>query len=333
MSNVQAAEPRLASLVVPPRVSIVIPAFFSHDTIGRCLEGMLAQDLGGTGEAGFEVVVVDSSPDERTAEVVRRYPQVRFVRSPRRLLPHAARNEGVRHARGELLVFTDPDVYPPPGWLRSLVAAWQATGHVVVGALACHGGRWLDDGIHFCKFAKWLPGGAPRPVDMSPTANMLIDRAGFEGAGGFDGEQMLGDAVFSWRLLATGRTLWFDPAAAADHHHLTGLGAFLRERHRRGIEFGELRTAWHHHDRRRALLYLAASLLPLRLARIALLTCGHARRAGSLRRCLSTLPVWLAGHAASLLGESRAHLRHALDPAITDNAEDAPPAEAGAAHR
>jgi glycosyltransferase involved in cell wall biosynthesis len=333
MSSTQSAGARWAPPLAPPRVSVVIPAFLSHDTVGRCLEGMLAQDLGSGGEAGFEVVVVDSSPDERTAEVVRRYPAVRFVRSPRRLLPHAARNEGVRHARGELLVFTDPDIYPPPDWLSRLVAARRATGHVVVGALACHGGRWLDHGIHLCKFAKWLPGGAPRPVDMSPTANMLIDRAGFDAMGGFDGEHMLGDAEFSWRLLDTGRTLWFDPAAGADHHHVTGFRAFLRERHRRGVEFGDLRIAWERHDRRRALLYLAASLLPVRLVRIVVLTLGHSRRSGQIRRCLSTLPVWLAGHAASLLGESRAYLRRALRPAITDDAEDAPPAEDGAAQR
>lgn len=315
-----------------PRVSVVIPAYLSHGTIGRCLEGMLAQDLGaGETAPAFEVVVVDSSPDERTAEVVRRYPRVRFVRSPSRLLPHAARNEAVRHARGELLVFTDPDVYAPPGWLRRLVDAHDATGHVVVGALACHGGRWLDHGVHVCKFSKWLPGGAPRPVDMSPTANMLLDRAGFEALGGFDGDEMLGDALLSWRLTAAGRTLWFEPAAGVDHHHESGFAGFLRERYRRGILFGDLRAAWDGHGRGRNLLYLAVSLLPLRLARITALMAAHCRAAGRLGTFLATLPISLAGHAASLVGESRAYLRLAVHAAEKGSPADARPAGADTA--
>jgi len=311
-----------------PRVSIVIPAYRSEDTLARCLEGMLAQ----RGLPGYEVVVVDSSPDGSTAEVARRYPDARLVVSAERLLPHAARNLGVRHARGELLVFTDPDIYPPPDWLRTLVAAYDDVGGPVVGSLSCYGERWLDFGIHLCKFSKWLPGGAPRPVDMSPTANMLLDRATFEAAGGFDGAHMQGDASFSWDLRSAGHTLWFVPAAEAAHHHLSGLRAFLRERYRRGVEFGELRATWQRHGRGRSLLYLAVSLLPLRLARVALLVAGQSRRAGKLRPMLSTLPVWLAGHAASLLGESRAHLRRAIRSAApSSGAEQAAPASCAAA--
>ena len=300
-----------------PRVSVVIPAYGSQETLARCLEGMLAQDL-----PSYEVVVVDSSPDEATAAVARRYPAVRFVRSPHRLLPHAARNEGARIARGELLVFTDPDIYPPPGWLRSLVAAHDApgerAGEPIVGALACHGERWLDAGIHLCKFSKWLPGGPPRPVDMSPTANMLVSCDDFAAVGGFDGDQMQGDVTFSRQLLAAGHTLWFEPAAAVAHHHLSSFADFLRERYWRGIEFGDLRGRLDGLGRRRSLLYLAVSLSPLRLGRITLLVVRHAARAGLLAPCVATSPVWMVGHAASLLGESRSYLRAVIGPRRRD---------------
>lgn len=291
-----------------PRVSVVVPAYLSHETVGGCLEALRRQEY-----RNFEVVLVDSSPDERTAQVVRGgFPEIRFVRSMRRLLPHAARNEGVSRARGDLLAFTDPDVYPRPDWLGELVAAHEATGHPVVGALACHGRRWLDVGIHLCKFSKWLPAGGGRPVDMSPTANMLLDRASFEAVGGFDGECLLGDALLSWRLVERGHTLWFAPRAEVAHHHLSGPRSFLRERFERGVLFGDLRAAWSGHGRGRSLLYLAVSLLPIRVGRILALVAGHCRAAGELRGFFGTLPVVALGHAASLLGESRAHLRHLL---------------------
>lgn len=290
------------------RVSVIVPAYQSHRTIAACLEALGRQEY-----RDFELLVIDSSPDDRTASAVRGVapgllPRLRFVRSRRRLLPHAARNLGVARTGGELLVFIDPDVYPRPDWLGALVAAHDAGGGPVVGSLACHGDRWLDRGIHLCKFSKWLPSGEPRPVDMSPTANMLIERDRFEASGGFDGDLMLGDALLSWRLLRAGAVLRFEPRAEVAHHHLSTLRGFLRERYGRGVLFGELRDSWTGLSRRRSLLYLAASLLPVRLARIGYLVAGHCRAAGETRTLLATLPVVLLGHAASLLGESRAYL-------------------------
>lgn len=292
-----------------PEVSVILPGYLSHDTVAGCLEALRRQSF-----PSFEVVVVDSSPDRRTADVVAAYPEVHLVRSSRRLLPHAARNVGAARARGDLLVFIDPDVYPRPDWLARLVAAHRATGHPVVGALACHGDAWLDHGVHLCKFSKWLPGGRPRPVDVSPTANMLIDGATFRAAGGFAGDEMQGDALFSWQLLRCGSTLWFEPRAVVAHHHLTGFGAFLRERYRRGAELAGLRSDWAGFGRRRQLLYLAVSLLPVRLARVAGLVLSHALGAGQAGRLLATLPVVLAGHHAWLLGESRTYARLLFTP-------------------
>jgi GT2 family glycosyltransferase len=286
---------------------VVVPAYLSHGTVAGCLEALRRQDY-----RGFEVVVVDSSPDERTARVVAGFPEARLIRSPSRLFPHAARNLGVQQSRGDLLVFTDPDSYARPGWLRELVAAYAETGEPVVGSLSCHGRRWLDVGVHLCKFSKWLPGGAARPVDMSPTANMLIDRATFEATGGFDGDRMLGDALLSWRLLDAGRTLWFEPRAEVAHHHESTFRGFLRERFERGVMFGELRSDWYGLGRGRSLVYLAVSVLPVRLARILFMVAGHCRGAGQLRQLLATLPVPVLGHTASLLGESRAYLSRLL---------------------
>lgn len=312
-----------------PLVSIVIPAFRSQATLGRCLEHVLDQDL--PPSAGFEVLVIDSSPDDATAAVARRYPAVRLERSEVRLLPHAARNLAIRQARGELLALIDPDVYPVRDWLRTLVAAYEARQVPLVGSLVCHGSRWLDVGVHICKFSKWLPGGAPRAVDMSPTANMLIDRATYDASGGFDGEQMQGDASFSWKLRSAGHTLWFEPRAEVAHHHLCGWQGFLRERYRRGVEFAALRSDWEGHGRGRSLLYLAVSLLPIRFARIVLLVAADCRGAGMLRELVSTAPVWLSGHAASLLGESRTYLRRAIRPARrASGAEQPSPAGRGA---
>lgn len=287
----------------PPRVSVVIPAYRSQATIGGCLEALARQTAG-----GFETVVVDSSPDGATAEVVRRHPEARLERSALRLLPHAARNRGVDLARGDVLVFTDPDVYPRPDWLATLLATHAETAGPVVGALGCYGARWLDLGIHLTKFANWLPDGRPGTVDNAPTANLLCSRAHFAAVGGFRDDLMAGDTLFSWRL-ALLAPIRFEPRAVVEHDHLCDLGGFFRERFVRGVEFAGARRAFHHHGRRRDLLFLAVSALPVRLGRILARTARLCRRARLGGAFLRTLPLIVAGHSCWLAGESLGYLR------------------------
>lgn len=289
-----------------PAVSVVIPAYRSHATIGRCLSALRVQT-----HRDFEVVVVDSSPDERTAELVSTgFPEVTFEHSQVRLLPHAARNRGVELAHGALLVFTDPDVYADRGWLAALLSAHRSSGQPVVGALACHGNGWTDTAIHLCKFSKWLPGGSsPRSLDMGPTAALLVPRELFDRLGGFSGDYLLADALLSWEARRRGCVLWFEPRAVAEHHHDSGWRGFLHERFVRGVLFGDMRAAWKGHRWRHDLLFLAASLSLARLPRIAVLMARHAARAGMLGRFLSTAPLSLAGQACGLLGEGMAYGR------------------------
>jgi GT2 family glycosyltransferase len=295
-------------------LSVILPAYESHDTLAGCLEALARQTF-----RDFETIVVDSSPADTAwrAERIAAAPPLdlpgfRFVRSGRRLLPHAARNRGVEIARGEILVFTDPDIYPRPDWLERLLAAHRETGGPVVGALACHGARWADQGYHLCKFSKWLPGGPPREVDMSPSGNMLIARGHFAAAGGFPSDNFLGDVTLSRTLRRQGHRLWFEPRAVVEHHHLQSLPAFLGERAARGRIYGDLRLGWSRQGRGAALGWLAVTALPVRLARILALVGLHAVRAGQTRRYLATLPLVAAGHAASLAGEASVYARTAL---------------------
>ena len=286
-----------------PEASVVIPSFESHRTIARCLEALGRQSF-----RRFETIVVDSSPSAGVEEIVKgRFPGLRYVRRRERLLPHAARNVGAAVARGRLLIFTDPDVYAEPGWVEGLVGAHEETGAVVVGAVACFGRRWLDVGTHFCKYDIWLPGGTGRSVSIAPTVNMLCPRQLFDRLGGFPGNLMLGDTVFSWRLKEAGQEIWFVPRATVHHHHLNSWSGLLRERFERGREFGVLRLDEGGWAARRAGLMLAASLFPLRLVRLLWRGAMNAGRAGLAADLARTLPVFASGQAAWLAGEAMAY--------------------------
>ena len=290
---------------VRPRVSVIIPAYNSHETIVRCLESLARQTF-----RSFEVVVVDSGPDLATSAVVPdRFAWVTFVRSPRRLFPHAARNVGVARSTGELLLFTDPDIYGEAHWIARLVDAYERGGDVSIGALDCFGARWLDRGLHLCKFAAWLPGGRNRPTHIAPTANMLLSRVQFEDAGGLPDQGMLGDVTLSWNLQRRGARLTFVPAASVQHHHIQSFRGFIVERYTRGRMFGRLRLDRWNGRALPAAGMCAVSIVPIRLARILALSAAQAARGGQLAWWVATLPVIACGHAASLAGEASAYAR------------------------
>ena len=198
----------------PPRVSVIIPSFESHATARATLESLRQQTF-----RDFETILIDSSESDAIAQIARDFPEVRFHRAEQRLLPHEARNVGVKLARHDLLLFTDPDIVAKPDWIERLLAAHGATTGAIAGAVSSLQKTWLCRGIHLAKFDLWLPGGPPRTVPIAASVNFLCSRALLAEAGGFDGREMIGDTLLSWELVRRGNALHFAPDAVVDHDH------------------------------------------------------------------------------------------------------------------
>ena len=122
----------------PLRVSVVIPSFESHATARATLESLRQQTF-----RDFETILIDSSESDAIAQIARDFPEVRFHRAKQRLLPHEARNVGVKLARYDLLLFTDPDIVAKSDWIERLLAAHGATTGAIAGAVASLQKTWL----------------------------------------------------------------------------------------------------------------------------------------------------------------------------------------------
>jgi glycosyltransferase involved in cell wall biosynthesis len=105
-----------------PFVSVVLPTFDRGRLIARALESVADQTY-----RNVEVVVVDDGSTDETREVVERFARERvipvayFWQENRGCA--AARNQGLRHARGQLLAFLDSDDAWLAKALESLVTA------------------------------------------------------------------------------------------------------------------------------------------------------------------------------------------------------------------
>jgi GT2 family glycosyltransferase len=289
-----------------PRVSVVLPAYYSDATIGDFLDGLRAQTF-----RDFEAIVINSSPEERTAEIVSdRMPEATFEQAPHRLLPHGARNRGVELARGSLIVFSDPDCVPDRDWLAHLVRASDRGRAIVVGAMDVIGhGRYVDT-VHLCKYARWLPGGPAGPRAIAPTANALYTRDAWNSIGALRSGSFSSDTLQSWLAAERGFQVWFEPGAVVAHHHGGNLRSFYRERRIRGEDFARLRVLHENRSRTWGVGRLVSlPLIPwLELARVG----RAASRAGWGRRFVQTMPLQLAANTAWALGEAKAHVRLAL---------------------
>ncbi len=105
-----------------PLVSVVIPAYNVAPYIGASLDSVLSQTYG-----NYEIVVVNDASTDDTERRLAPYlalPCVSYLRQPQSG-PSAARNAGLRLAKGELVAFLDADDLWLPRHLAEAVALFE----------------------------------------------------------------------------------------------------------------------------------------------------------------------------------------------------------------
>src|SRR6185437_2989393 len=129
-------------------ISVIVPFYNVENYLAECLDSILGQSF-----AHFEVLLVDDGSPDGSRSIAERYvardPRVRLLTRPNGGLG-AARNTGVRSARGEFLTFVDSDDLLPDDALLRLVDCGRRTGSdMVVGAVERFDStaRWTPDWV------------------------------------------------------------------------------------------------------------------------------------------------------------------------------------------
>ncbi|MFQ5451107.1 MAG: glycosyltransferase family 2 protein [Nitrospinaceae bacterium] len=87
-----------------PSVTVIIPTYNRGYCLGESIRSVMAQT-----RADFELLVVDDGSTDGTENIVRRFPEVRYIRCEKNSGVSRARNLGVQQARGRYLCFLDSD--------------------------------------------------------------------------------------------------------------------------------------------------------------------------------------------------------------------------------
>ncbi len=170
---------------------------------------------------------------------------VQYITIPEKQGISFNRNQGIKHARGDIVVFIDDDCWVHPAWLKELVAPLQEEKVMAVtSGTKIPGSNLLGD----CISALGFPGGgsvgfekmwkvsADGFTNHLAVGNCAIKRELFSKLGGFDEQMKFGaeDAEFSYRLEKAGIPIKYEPKAFAYHEARTTLRSFIHWQLRRG---------------------------------------------------------------------------------------------------
>lgn len=212
-----------------PEVSVIVPSFNRATILRECLQALANQEFPfGT----FEIIVVDDGSSDRTPEIVQNAKssfETLYFRQENSG-PAAARNLGIRHARGEIILILNDDAIA----FKDLVA-----GHYAIHRdkkcerMAVLGTREYraQDKLRLFNFLYDQVPLSMRiygmeevslPAPYFVTFNISLTKKDFDAFEGFDEDfrTAIGeDSEFGTRWQNAGGTIFFSPRLRAYHYH------------------------------------------------------------------------------------------------------------------
>lgn len=212
-SSLEAAESRSWRDSVSVVATVVVPTHNRAALLGRIVAALERE----CDERQFELVVVDdASTDGTWLELCRLCGEtelpMKVIRLAENAGPAAARNAGWRNARAPVVLFTDDDCVPQPGWVAGMVDA-LATAGIVQGATRPDPAQLHLRGL----FSETIE--VTAPSKEYETCNMGYRTALLEKIGGFDERFRYSceDIDLAWRARRSGATFAFVEPAVVFH--------------------------------------------------------------------------------------------------------------------
>ena len=230
--------------------SVIVPTYERPAAIVNCVRALTLLRYP---KDQFEVIVVDDGSSEPVEAAIGKFGgdvQLRVIRQTN-AGPAAARNAGIKIARGEYLAFTDDDCMADGEWLNAFDRRFQAQPQACVGGPVANG---LDGNSY--SIASQLVSEHVReffsetnsPLLFFTTNNIAFPAAALRQIGGFFERYRLvasEDRELCYRWRASGGSLAWEPRARVIHAHDLALRQFWIQHFTYG------RGAYHYYQARR----------------------------------------------------------------------------------
>lgn len=208
------------------QVSVIIPAFNAANTIIRALDSVRQQNV-----AALEIIVIDDGSADQTVEMVRRNigsgDDITILQMDKNSGVSAARNAGIRIARGKYLAFLDADDVWLPAKLRLQMARMEQDPSITL--VSCNSRLMAEDGTHLKE------GHLNRPpvegvdawktllvYNFIPTPTVLTRTELVKALGGFDVTLAVGEDLDLWIKLGIQGRIAILPDILIHYYDLAG---------------------------------------------------------------------------------------------------------------
>jgi glycosyltransferase involved in cell wall biosynthesis len=187
-------------------LSVIIPAFNATKTIIRAMDSVRSQDL-----LSFEIIIIDDGSVDDTVRLVQNNiqpgEQIHLIEMKENSGVSAARNAGIRAAKGKLLAFLDADdVWLPEKIARQIEAMGEDPAITLIScgsSLVSESGVPLKEGhqkrVAVEGFHAWK---TLLKYNFIPTPTVLTYRRLVQELGGFDESLSVGEDLDLWIKLA-----------------------------------------------------------------------------------------------------------------------------------
>ncbi len=216
-----------------PLVSIVVPAYNCSKTISKTIESLLSQTA-----KNLEIIIIDDGSTDETAKCIQSYDNI-FYFYQKNEGPASARNRGAQKSSGDFIFFTDSDCIAKSDWIEEALKRFDDPQvAVVAGSYGIANkesmlARCIHDEIMY-RHQK-LMGCYPKAFG---SYNFGVRKKTFELVDGFNqfyrcasGE----DNDLSYKILKTGKKIYFERQSIVYHHHPVRVRKYLREQYRHGF--------------------------------------------------------------------------------------------------
>jgi cellulose synthase/poly-beta-1,6-N-acetylglucosamine synthase-like glycosyltransferase len=199
-----------------PFVSIVIIVRNMQDTIGRCIQSLVNQNIS---QDKYEIIVIDNNSNDSTRQIIQEYPVRLFSEQ---LVGNfgGARNTGVKESRGNIVAFVDADCTVGQDYIRKIIDFHSSNTHIagMAGSLANPYPRnKVARTICYGQCGFWSTNAPKRFVKFLTCANSSYQKDVLLEVGMFPEGTASEDILLGWKLTAKGKKLLFDPSYRIVH--------------------------------------------------------------------------------------------------------------------
>ena len=217
--------------------SVVVPFYNEQKHIERCIKALLNQDFD---KDQYEIIFIDNGSTDRSMKIVQRYPSIVLLHEEK---PgsYAARNRGIRIARGTIIAFCDGDCEVSVDWLSQIHRGMERTeAFIVLGKRHYNPAKsfflQIVEDYENSKVEYLLERQVDKRCLFGFTNNMAVRAELFRSVGLFREISRGADTEFVQRCLSSKNNagLAFLPEMVIRHLEITGMKVWLKKRVIRG---------------------------------------------------------------------------------------------------